>query len=261
LKDAQSRKIGIASLLLVVVLCGLVFYQARSIAARLAKDASDPAVSSVKRLHDISILRRIPGLAATKFLIDIATDASAPFDSRNAAVAALKGRQDPSISADLATLLQPHNAETLRSTVADALTQMPCSVECARSVLHYLERTWRGDSKSEDLVTDSLPVENLAKLDPQLISSQMTETREKEQQLVSQLENVLSKNPAETLAALRSIYGLGSFHPSYFAIYMVEELHFSEACPDLEKPHLLEITGEKMAGQIRAVTESLCTPH
>jgi hypothetical protein len=255
----SQKTIGGVSLFLVIALCLFAVHLARSAAARYAEGASDPGRGSTERLRDISKLSRIPGPGTTQFLIDIAINPSVPFDSRNAAVTALKGKQDPSISADLAALLQPHNAETLRSAVADALTQLPCSVECARSVLHYLERMWRGDSNSEDLVADSPPVEDLTKLDPQLINSQTTAIRKQRQQVVAQLESVLSENPAETLKVLRDIYGLGSFHPSYFAIYMVGELRLSQACGDLNTPHLSEINGEQMATQIEAVKQHLCT--
>lgn len=105
---------------------------------------------------------------------------------------------------------------------------------------------------------DSPPTALLAKEDPDMIKSKVDEAREWRQQLVSKLENVLSKNRPATLSALREIYGLGTYRPSYFAIYTVGELHLSEACSDLNKPHLKEINGERLAAQIRAVKEHVC---
>jgi len=118
---------------------------------------------------------------------------------------------------------------------------------------------WRGDSNSDDVVLDSPPTAFLAKVDPQMITSKMNDAHENRQQLVSKLETILSKNRAPTLAGLRQIYGLGSYHPSGFALYMMGELRLSEACPDLQKPHLEDITGEKMASQIQAVKQQLCS--
>lgn len=248
-----------ASFLVIVLLSilGIVVSRQLSVSS-LAKEAADPGVSSQERLRDVGYLASISGRQSAQSLVAIAIDDSVPFDSRNAAVAALKERKDPSISSDLARLLQPQNAESLRHAVADTLVQIPCSADCARYILHYLERMWRGDTNSEDLVTDSAPTAALEKLDPQLMNSEATQFREQQKQLVSELENVLSKNQAETLTVLRNVYGLGSFHPSYFALYMVEELRFPAACPDLERPQLEEIVGEKMASQIREVRDQVC---
>ncbi len=108
------------------------------------------------------------------------------------------------------------------------------------------------------MVLDSPAIEVLAKQNPNQIKSDVAEAQQRQQQLVSELESVLSKNPEQTLAVLRNVYGLGSYDPSYFAIYMVGELHLSQACPDLERHLLDEIAGEKLATQIRAVRHQLC---
>ncbi|HKS83721.1 MAG TPA: hypothetical protein VJR23_19620 [Candidatus Acidoferrales bacterium] len=215
-------------------------------------------VSSAKRLADIEQIGKSSDKRATQFLVNLTLDGGVPFDSREAAARVLASKKDPSISADLASLLQPQTSESLRHAVAAAILPLPCSRECVKDVLHYLERMWWGESNSEDVVTDSPPTKQLLESDPELVKQQIADVQAQQKELVSQLENVLVRNRGETIAVLEQVYGLGSFHPAPFAVHMVVDLKLSEACASFAKPHLEDIAGEKLGQQIRDAREKVC---
>jgi len=254
----RSFKVAIVCTVLVLFLSVCLFDLSKLASEYLSGQASDPGIPSRERIRDVTYLRRIPGSSATKGLVAVVVDPSAPFDSRNAAATALKAKNDPAVSDQLALLLQPHSSQSLRASVVDALSDLPCDFECTKSVLHYLERMWRGDSNSEDLAMDSSPVETLEPVNPELLNADLTETRQRQQHLISQLDGVLIKNRSETLAVLRQVYGLGTLHPSGFAVYMVTALRIDEACPELSRTHLDDISGAKLAEQIRRARAGVC---
>jgi hypothetical protein len=131
----------------------------------------------------------------------------------------LQRRSDPEIAVDLSRMLQPHQGLGSRRGVAEALKDRACPGECLASVLHYLERTSRGDANEEDLRVFPAGAENLR-------ASDVAE----QQQLNRDLYVVSKRNRADTLNSLREIYGLASIDPSLFALDLVSRLNLREAC-------------------------------
>jgi hypothetical protein len=241
-----------------ILSCWFFITRRRSTIERQFHDAADIRVSSKERLIDIDDINGSNDTRTTQFLLRLAVDNAVPFDSRNAAVAALAKRHDPAISADLAILIQPHTSESLRHAVATTLLQLSCSTECVQDVLHYLERMWRGEANSEDIVTDDLPTKELLQSNPALVNAQIAQVQADQQQLISQLNAILLRNRFGTIEILQRVYGLGSVRPSPFALHIVGELHLPEACPSLRRPHLDEMAGEKLGNQIRIARELAC---
>ena len=85
----------------------------------------------------------------TKALLAILVEPATRPDTRQAIIPILGSRQDPEVPEVLSELLQPHNPLALRRGAVDALKQLDCGSACARNVLHYNERLWRGDVPSE----------------------------------------------------------------------------------------------------------------
>jgi hypothetical protein len=133
------------------------------------------------------------------------------------AVRALAGRKDPKIGPLLATLLQPYEGLGIRMATAETLKQVPCSAECVASVLHYLERIYRGEPNSED---DLPPWPEVA-----------AKLKAERQQFYLDLDTVLEDEKDNTLAVLTNVYGLGSEDPSSFGLDLASRIQLSEACP------------------------------
>ncbi len=169
------------------------------------------------------------GARSTRMLLAVA-EGKMPvpwFDVQVEAVKALASRRDPSVSAALANLLQPHVSLGERQAVAHALQTLPCSSECVAAILHYLERMWAGEPNSEDTV--------------KLLENPRTEfarrakayvAREHEE-LYQALYAVLKRENRLTLEALVQVYGLGTPEPSRFALALVARMRLVEACPAL----------------------------
>ncbi len=137
------------------------------------------------------------------------------------AVDTLAGCGNPVVADELAKMLEPHEGLELRQAVARALRALPCPDDCNRSILHYLERIWRGELNSEDTLV--LPFPGPA---PEVIRNQ-------QQAVYSDLYSVLRRDKEQTLAALRSIYGLGTRDPATFGLDLVARIRFADACPSL----------------------------
>lgn len=91
------------------------------------------------------------GQRSLTMLLDIALRPNplAP-DVQTEAIKALCGRKDSQVGVALARLLQPQQALDTRTAAAAALQNLPCNHECVASILHYLERIWRGEPNFED---------------------------------------------------------------------------------------------------------------
>lgn len=137
------------------------------------------------------------------------------------AIKALRDRNDPEVSRALAKLLQPHEGLGTREAVALALRDLPCDDESIRSILHYLERVWRGEKNAEELVVDSILTNERAK----------EYTKKKREAFYDNLYAVLRRENAKTIVNLVQIYGIGSDGPSLFALDLLSRLGLHEVCP------------------------------
>lgn len=137
------------------------------------------------------------------------------------AIKALRDRNDPEVSRALAKLLQPHEGLGTREAVALALRDLPCDDESIRSILHYLERVWRGEPNSEDRLIDTTSDKE-----------RFTSTLKREQEAVYEnLYLVLKRENTKTIVNLVQIYGIGSDGPSLFALDLLSRLGLHEVCP------------------------------
>lgn len=141
-------------------------------------------------------------------------------ETREEALRSLRGRTDPVISETMAKSLQPHVGLRTREAIGTALSEMTCDDECIRSILHYLERISRGDLNEEDRAIFPPGAEDL----------QAEQTKE-ETVLYQNLRRILEKHEDSTLNNLMTIYGLGSDNPSKFALDLVSQMHYQQACP------------------------------
>lgn len=181
---------------------------------------SNEAQAAVKKLATYR------GQRSTSMLLDIAVGHGPAQliwpDTQAEAIKALRERRDPEIAVTLANLLHPHEGLGTRQAVAAALKYLPCKGECIRSILHYLERIWRGEPNHEDRWVDSLDSSNGA-----------IDLKKEEEAFYGDLYLVLRQEKTETLANLAEVYGLGSMDPSPFALDLVSRLGLDEACPYL----------------------------
>ena len=144
-------------------------------------------------------------------------------ETRAEAIKALGKRRDPAVALTLAKLQQPHEGFGTRQAAASALKELPCSDECIRLVLHYLERVWRGDPNHEDRWVEPSNGGGTADL------------KKQEQALYNDLYAVVRGEKTEALTNLAAVYGLGSADPSPFALDLVSRLDLPEACPYLQE--------------------------
>lgn len=177
-------------------------------------EGSKAAIKKLAAYHD----RR-----ATTMLLQIALSHGSFIPGiQTEAIRALGDRENPEISVSLANLLQPHEGLDTRQAVAEALQELPCKGECTRSILHYLERVWRGEPNYEDRT-----------MRPPGFEDVKTSLQKEQQTLYATLYLVLQRNKVETVTALAQVYGLGSDGPSTFALDLVSRLGLHEACPSL----------------------------
>jgi hypothetical protein len=173
------------------------------------------------------------GDRSTVMLLNIALGrTSFPWpDIQRAAMNALAARRDPKISVSLASLLQPHLTATTRLAVADALQTLPCSGECIASILHYLERVWRGEPNYEERTT----------FPPGLNEGVKADLAKDQEALCQKLYVVLRREARSTIEALCLVYGLGTSTPSRFSLTLLSRVKLREACAAvLESERLLK---------------------
>jgi hypothetical protein len=161
------------------------------------------------------------GEQSKALLLQIALNPETPIDNSITAVGALRKHPDELVSEQLSTLLQPHVSLALRHATSKALVEMPCPRSCTRSVLHYLERMWRGEMNIED--------------DLDVGQATTVSLREEQEEVLGELLEVLKRHPEETVAELAGIYGLGSYFPSEFSLYIIRRVNLSQACAPLAK--------------------------
>jgi hypothetical protein len=239
MKDPRKMGAGIIAglIILVAVGVGLSVVQYRNQAMRnLFRVATlEVPAGSEERIIAVKKLGTFSGRKATAMLLEIALgrypNAWVWSEPRNAAIKELRSRHDTDYSSDLASLLQPHENLESRQLAANALANSGCNIPCINSVLHYVERRWRG----EPTVEERLPYVP-------------DEIRKEQFELESQLDSVLLRHQKDTLASLSAIYGLGSADPSPYAIALVRRLHLDTACPAL-------VSSRKNASSIRGFRE------
>ena len=132
------------------------------------------------------------------------------------------------------------------------LLDIPCSDECIRSILHYLERISNGEPNEEDRT-----------IFPPGSESWKADQDKEEQTLYNDLQDVLKKEREGTLSNLSSIYGLGSDNPSSFALNLVSRTQFQQACPLLlqSKQALGQRSADAYRGPILEVQRVIATLH
>ncbi len=145
-------------------------------------------------------------------------------DTQTEAIKALGKRNDPDVALAMANLLQPHEGLATRQAATAALQYLPCNTECVGSILHYLERVWRGEPNYEDRTVRPSGFQDV------------TASLQRDQQtLYNSLYKVLQREQVATLTNLVKVYGLGSDAPSPFALELVSHLGLPEACPLLQQ--------------------------
>jgi len=218
------------------------FYQANTLYDAVRSGPSGERMLAVERLAAHS------GEYPTELLLHLALDERpiADIRVRVASVAALAKRNQVQFSGPLASLMVPHNALRLRQSVVSALQNMSCSDECVDRVLEYLYRIRAGDGNSEDFYQfPAPPSEDFAA---------------EEQQINKKLEEVLIREKAETLRALREVYGFGSDTPSPFAIHMLGQFHFKEACESLTRIHIEAVRDSATRTELEKTPNELGCP-
>jgi hypothetical protein len=195
------------------------FYRANTLYDAARSGPSGERMLAVERLAARS------GEYPTELLLRLARDERpiADINVRVASVSALAKRNQGQFSGPLASMMVPHNAVMLPQSVASALQNTPCSPECVDLLLQYLYRLQAGDGNSEDFYQLAPPSKDFAA---------------EEQEISKKLEEVLIREKPKTLRVLREVYGFESDTPSSFAIHMLGQLHFNEACNSLTRIHI-----------------------
>lgn len=204
---------------------GYLSYRNNVIDRLYAEAGVDPRVfqGSQEAADAVRRLATYRGQRSTEYLLALAvqTNVLAP-DVQTEAIRALRERNDPTIAPALAALLQPHEGLKVRQSAATALQGLPCKGECIVSILHYLERMWRGDLNYEDRWVDSAGADG-----------RNVDLKPEQESVYAALYSVLRREKFETVGALIKLHGLGSSDPSAFALDLLARLQIEEACPYL----------------------------
>jgi hypothetical protein len=215
---------------------------------RLYENASDHSKWTGERLLAIRKLTAYSSAYSTELLLRLAMDARPLVDTRVRveAVAALANRRETDVSGPLASLMAPHNSPMLRQSVSFALKNMPCSSECVDWLLQYLYRIRAGEGYPEDFY--------------QRNSSSSEDFAAEEQEINKKLEEILIREKATTLGVLGKVYGFGSDTPSPFAIHMLGQLHFKEACESLTRIHIEAVRDSATRTELQTTLDALGCP-
>ena len=208
----------------ILALAGLVVYRrreqhlARLFSQATALTSTDDALDAVRELNTYG------GTRVTSMLLTIGRgQVGFSPDVRLEAIKALGMRNDPSIATRLARLLQPYETLEIRQAVADTLAPRACSVECIESILHYLERVYRGERNAEHQIV-VYPRESVHQ-----------ELLEREEALYKVLHGILVSQSIITIAALEEVHGLGTDLPSDFSLDLLTRIVLPDSCSLLLK--------------------------
>jgi hypothetical protein len=230
----RPARIGIA--IIVLLLAVTVFTTWRN--ARI--DAL--ARSAVDKKGDVAAVQRLAGYSGQRSsdaLLAVASGAQVQA-VRIAALQALVARKDAARVSRMSELLLPTENLAMRQAIAKPIYQTGCSLECARNILYFQERMWRGDRPSE--ATEAEPPKSLS---------------EKELELQTSLDEILRKNKGALGAVLEKFYGLNTPFPSPFAIAVVDRLGITEACPLLMRTFLTVNENVKASPEYKNVADAV----
>jgi hypothetical protein len=193
------------------------------------------------------------GTHSTTLLLSIATappGSIVPPVARSEAIGALGQRNDPEVATALAALLQPWEDLDTRQDAAKAFQKLTCQEQCLLSVLHYLERIWRGEPNVEDRLIFRIP-------------GQQEEEQQRQRLVYEALYSVLRKTAVPTVRDLVIVYGVGSEDPSPFALDLVARAQLREACPvllrsDQSLKHLQHLYAPAPPELVSAIRELKC---
>jgi hypothetical protein len=225
----RRKLLALGGILLAIAVAAFLYneYRAGVMARLYAEAAGYPPYyrGSIESQAAVKSLASYRGQRSTSMLLDIALRQNplAP-EAQTEAIKALSRRKDPQIALRLASLLQPQEGLDTRKAAAAALQNLPCNRECIASILHYLERIWRGEPNDEDRWV--LPPGN---------ERVIANYRAGQRATYDDLYSVLRREKRETFTNLVSVYGLGSDGPSPFALELVSRLELHEACPYLQE--------------------------
>jgi hypothetical protein len=173
-----------------------------------------PSLAAVHRITDSKSPERV------HLLILIANAPYAASENRDAAIDDLAKIGSADAFEGIAELLAPHQAVGVRLRAAKALRNPGCSEGCLTAALFYLYRLSAGEQALGDQVFHE---------------STRRSIEEDQQQVLSELNEVLTKHQSDVLKILTFTYGLGSPAPSPFSLEIVEKLHLSQGCDLLLK--------------------------
>jgi len=224
-KAVLKRALAIVVILAVAV--GYVFYRYReqTIDHLYAEAAGlSPAFRGTRQAQAATKrLGTYRGARSKQMLLNIALGRTPIVwpDVQREAIEALMSRNDTGISVIFAGILQPYQPLPTRQAAAQALRSLPCTGECVKSILHYLERVLQGEPNYEDRTRLAAGLDEGIKAD----------VKKDQQALYETLYEVLKREARATLDVLVQVHGLGTDAPSKFSLALVSDMQFREACP------------------------------
>jgi hypothetical protein len=186
---------------------------------------------------------------ATRTLIAIATqpDGHSLPGVKKAAIEALAVRRGAEIAARLAALLQPSESLEVRSSVAQALQQQPCTPDVSSRILYYKERLEEGEWAAEDVPNFPPDVRN--------------DLGNEKAHLSALLNSIVVRCETQTNMVLAQVYGFGTIIPSKYGMRFVRETAFRASCPLLlesaDQLFRLQEKNETVAEALQATLDEL----
>jgi hypothetical protein len=232
----SSRILRIAQWLAIPVGIGLMVMQyvdhRSAVISRLFATASSPSSSPDIAKAAIKKLNTYSGSKPKKLLIQLAVADRDYLDERqDFTIQLLVTQNDPDTNEQMARLLQPFIGLARREVVTKALVGSVCNQACIRTVLHYLEHRWTGQSTREDI--------------SEVLAHESPDIKKELNQVDTDLNKVLTENKDSTVAVLHDTYGLGSPMPSSFALHIVDILRPPSACGLIRRSLLSLLDGSK----------------
>lgn len=242
---------GSVMVAIVIIACSFYVYRERRIDHLYAEAAGIPPFfrGTMQAQAAVRDLGTYGGQRTTAMLLNIALGRT-PFrwpETEREAINALADRKEPRLSEAVAILLQPQQTLPIRQAAAAALEKLPCGADCVRSILHYLERISQGEPNYEDRST----------FPPGLDEGVKADDKKEQEELYQRLYAVLRHESQPTLVTLAQVYGLGTDAPSKFALSLLSQMRFRDACPALlQSEQLLKQSSAELFTAPRAELEA-----
>jgi hypothetical protein len=216
----------------------------------VALGETDQAFDAVKAETAVKQLGKFHGRRSTNLLLKTLWDDRSrsvlgmPLvgadDVEESVLGELKRRTLPSIlSEQAASLLVPHRNLVERQFAVRVLEITSCNSTCIRMILHYLERTWRGEANFEDhrnQETDEKINSSLYKSELESLKASMfAKTKQEQKDLYDSLYKILQREPFATIMALQQTYGIGEEYSSPFVAHILAKFSLSDACAALKQ--------------------------